>query len=133
MWMPSSSRPGSEISRSIRDPSASTTASWRAVELVDAEIGPHVDAVGERDPRLLEQRHAPVDDPLLELEIRHAEPDQPARSFVALVDDDAMPGGVELLGRGQAGRPGADDADRPACARRRQLRLRPSPRGTRAR
>ena len=70
-------------------------------QLVDRRVGAHVDAVDELDPGLLEQRDAPVDDPLLELEVRHAEPDQAARALVALVDDDAVPGGVELLGGGQ--------------------------------
>ena len=117
--------------RSIREPEREHDRVVARVELVDRQLRPDVDAVLEGDPRLLEQRDAAVDDPLLELEVGHAEADQAARALVALVDDDAVPGGVELLGDGQPRRPGADDADRPARVRmQRRLAAAPSPRGS---
>ena len=95
-------------------------------QLVDRQRAADLDAVDELDPGFLQERHPPVDDPLLELEVRHAEPDQPARALVALVDDDAVAHRVELFRGGQARRPGADHADAPRRAPDRGLRLHPA-------
>ena len=55
-----------------------------------------------------------LDHPLLDLEVRHAEADQPAAGLVALVDRDGVARAAQLLRRGQAGRTGADHRDRAA-------------------
>ena len=73
---------------------------------------PDVDVVDELDALLLEDVHAPVDDPLLELGVGHAEAHQPAGALVALVHGHRVAAAVELGGDGQPGRAGADDGDR---------------------
>src|SRR6185503_16488220 len=55
--------------------------------------------------------HAPLDDRLLDLEVRDAEAHQAARGLVALVQHHPVPGAAQLLGGGHPGRPGADDSD----------------------
>ena len=82
-----------------------------AAQLVGAHVAAHVHVVAELDPLLLEQVHAPVDDPLLELGVGHAEAQQPARALVALVDRDAVPELVQLGGHPEAGGSGADHGD----------------------
>ena len=82
-----------------------------AAQLVGAHVAAHVHVVAELDPLLREEVHAPVDDPLLELRVRHAEAEQPARPLVALVDRDAVPQLVQLVRHGQAGGPRADHGD----------------------
>ena len=86
-------------------------------QLGDRQVAPHVDAVLERDALLGEQRHAPVDDPLLELGVGHAEAQQAAGSLVALVDGDRVAVAVELGRDRQPGRSGADHADGVPAAR----------------
>jgi hypothetical protein len=73
-------------------------------ELLHRHVVPDVDAVLEPHSLGLELADAPIDEPLLELEVRHAEAQQAARALVALVHDHVVPGAVELLGGGQAGR-----------------------------
>ena len=64
----------------------------------------------------------PVQHGLLHLELGDAVAEQAADAVGALVDGDVVPGPGELLGGGQAGRPGPDDGDllagalRPASA-----------------
>ena len=90
------------------------------------DLAADVDAVQELDALGLEQRDAPVDDPLLELEVGHAEAQQAAGRLVALVDDDVVAAAVELVRRGEPGRARADDGDGLAGAERRRLRLDPA-------
>ena len=85
-------------------------------QLVGAHVTAHVHVVAELDPLLFEQVHAPVDDPLLELRVRHAEAQQPAGALVTLVDRDAVPELVQLGCHPESGRPGADDGDGPIGA-----------------
>jgi hypothetical protein len=87
-----------------------------AAELVGAHVAAHVHVVAELDPLHLEQVHAPVDDPLLELGVGHAEAEQPARPLVALIDRDAVPELVELRRHREPGGPGADHRDRAVAA-----------------
>jgi hypothetical protein len=86
-------------------------------QLGHRQVAPHVDAVFERDALVREQRHAPVDDPLLELGVGHPEAQQAAGSLVALVDGDRVAVAVELGCHRQAGRSGADHADGVPAAR----------------
>ncbi len=83
---PSSSRPGTGRSRGTREPVAITTASWRVAQLVGADVDADVDAVLEAHALGGELVEAPLDDPLLDLEVRHAEAHEPAAGLVALVD-----------------------------------------------
>ncbi len=54
---------------------------------------------------------AALDDPLLELEVGNAVHQEPADPIGALEDLDRVPGAVQLSGRGEAGRSGADHGD----------------------
>ncbi len=84
-------------------------------ELSSVDVAADLGVVFELDALLLEQRHAPVDHPLLELCVRDAEAHQAAGRLVALVDGDLVADLVELLGGGETGRAGADHGDR--CCR----------------
>src|SRR5919109_1127795 len=95
-------------------------------QLLGGEIAADVDAASELDPLLLEERDPPVDDPLLELRVRHSEAQQPAGRLVALVDRDHVAELVELRRDRQTRRPGADDAHGPAGALLRRLRHDPA-------
>jgi hypothetical protein len=97
-----------------------------AAEVVRADRAAHVDVAAELDPLVLEQLHAPVDDPLLELCVGHAESEQAAGRLVALVDRDPVAELVQLGGDGEAGRPGADHRDGAVRARLGRLRLDPA-------
>ena len=67
------------------------------VELVDRDVGADVDAVAELDTLGRELRDAALDQPFLDLELRHPEADEPARRLVALVDDHGLAGACQLL------------------------------------
>ena len=54
-------------------------------QLGGGDVAPDVGVVDELDPLLLEDRDPPIDDPLLELGVGHAESQQPPGSLVALV------------------------------------------------
>ena len=95
-------------------------------QVVGRDVASHVDAVPELDPLLLEEVHAPVDDPLLELGVRHSEAQQPARALVALVDGHRVAVAVQLGGHGQPGRAGADHADGVPAALGRRARHDPA-------
>ena len=103
------------------------------LQLLGGDVAPDVGVVLELDPLLLEDRHAAVDDRLLELGVGHAEAQQAARALVALVHGHRVAAAVELGGR-PPGRPGRSRRPRPSCptadpaARRRS-----TPRRTRAR
>ena len=80
---------------------------------VDADIGigAKLDAFG---PHLVD---APPDARFFQLEVGNAVHQQPARAIGPLEDGHAMPGAIELLGGGQAGRAAADDGHPLAGAR----------------
>ena len=80
-------------------------------QLVGADVDPDVHAVLEAHALGRELVQAPLDDPLLDLEVRHAEAHEPAARLVALVDGDGVAGAAQLLRGGEAGRAGADDRD----------------------
>ena len=103
-----------------------TTASCAARSSVGRDVDAHVDAVLEAHALGLELLQPPLDDPLLDLEVRHAEADQPAAGLVALVDRDRVPRAAQLLRGGQARRAGADHGDRAAGLDRRRLRHDPA-------
>src|SRR5215218_1850288 len=86
-------------------------------QLRRGDIDADIDAVAEPHALLLEQCDAAVDVVLLELEVGHAEAQQPARPLVALVYDDLVAGAVEMRRRRQPGRARPDDADAAAAAR----------------
>ena len=69
---------------------------------------------------------AAVEVALLHLELGDAVAQQPADAVGALEHDDGVPGARELLGGGQAGRPGPDHGDALAGAHRRHLRRHPA-------
>ena len=88
-WIPPSSRPGTGRSRATVAPTASTTASW-AARMSAAEIGragrPDRDPAHELRALAAHLIQAPVQDPLLHLELGDAVAQQSARLVVALVD-----------------------------------------------
>ena len=63
---------------------------------------------------------------LLHLEVGDAVAQQAADAVVALEHGDGVPGAGELLGGGEAGRPGADDGDGLAGEAPGRLRLHPA-------
>ena len=63
---------------------------------------------------------------LLELELGDAVAQQPADAVGALEDRDLVPGAVQLIGGGEAGRTRADDRDRLAGAPGRRTRHDPA-------
>ncbi len=83
---------------------ATTTASKRLAQLGRVDVAPDVDAELERHALGAHLVDAALDEVLLDLEVRHAEADQPATGLVALVHRDRMAGAAQLLGGGQAGR-----------------------------
>src|SRR5207302_7851697 len=80
-----------------------------------------VDAEAELDALLGELRQRPLDDVLLDLEVRDAEPEQAAARFVALEDGHRVPHAVELLRAREACGPAADDRHILSRSRRRRL------------
>ena len=95
---------------------AMTTASKRSSSSVGGDVGADLGVVDELDALLLEDGHPPVDDPLLELGVGHAEAQQAARALVALEDGDRVAALVELGGDRQARRAGSHHGHRPARA-----------------
>ncbi|CAB5036821.1 unannotated protein [freshwater metagenome] len=61
------------------------------LQLISADVDPHIDAVAELNAFIDQLLDATVDHVLLDLEVRHAEADQAARRFVALEDDNLVP------------------------------------------
>ena len=72
---------------------------------VDTDVDPGTE-LGALGAHLFQ---APVDVPLLHLELGDAVPQQPADAVVPLEHGDRVPGSGELLSSGQPGRPGTDD------------------------
>src|SRR5215212_6533562 len=95
-------------------------------ELVRGDVAAHVHVAAELDALVLEELHAPVDDPFLELGVGHAEAEQPAGRLVALVDRDRVAELVQLVCHGEARRPGADHGDPPVASGLRRLRRDPA-------
>ena len=85
-------------------------------ELAGVDVTSHVGVIDELDSLLLEDRDPPIDDALLELGVGHAEPHQPTRTLVALVDRDRVPALVELRRRRHPRRTAADHRNRLARA-----------------
>ncbi len=81
------------------------------MELLRVDVAPDLRVVLELHALLLEDLHAAVDHPLLELGVGHAKADQTARGLVALIDRDVVADLVELLGGGKAGGARADHGD----------------------
>ena len=90
-------------------------------QLRDVEIGADVDAEAELDALLRELRQPPLDDVLLDLEVRDAEPEQATARLVALEDGHRVPRAVELLRAREARGPAADDRHILSRSRRRRL------------
>jgi hypothetical protein len=78
-------------------------------QLLGADVDTDVDAQAQLHALGDQLLHAALDDGLLDLEVGDAEADEPPGRLVALVEDDAVPGAAQLLRRGHARRPGADD------------------------
>ena len=95
-------------------------------ELVGADVDADVDAVAELDPLGDELAEPPLDESLLDLELRHAEADEPAARLVPLVDGDRVAGPGQLLGAGEPGRARADDGHGAAAAAGRRARHDPA-------
>ena len=87
---------------------------------------------GSRRPRA-HLVDAALDDALLDLEVRHAEADEPAGGLVALEEHDRMAGAAQLLRGGHARGARADDGDAAAGLEQRAAAGRPSPPPTRGR
>ena len=94
-------------------------------QVVGRDVTADLDAVSDLDPLGGELLHAALDGGLLDLELRHAEANEPAGGLVALEQHDGVPGAAQLLRRGHAGGAGADDGDAHAGLDGR--RLRPDP------
>ena len=82
-----------------------------ADELVRGQIDADMHAVMEDDALGLHLRDTAVDQMLLHLEVGNAVAQQSAGFLILLVDMRLMADARELLRRGEAGRPGADDGD----------------------
>ena len=95
-------------------------------DLGEAGIAADFEAAVEDDAALFEQGDAASDDGLFELEIGDAVDQQPAHAVMPVVDLDLIAAPAQLLGRGEPGRPRADDADRAAELARRRRRLDPA-------
>src|SRR5882724_527279 len=80
-------------------------------QLGNVEINANVDAEAELDALVAELCEPPLDDVLLDLEVRDAEPDQAAAGLVALEDSHRVTRTVELLSARESRRAGADDRD----------------------
>ena len=109
--MPPRSRPGIGRSRAAVAPPASTIASNVGAQLVGGDVDADVDAgaeLGALGPHLVQP---PVEVALLHLELGDAVAQQPADAVGALEHDHVVARPGQLLGRGQPGRPGADDRD----------------------
>ncbi len=91
----------------------------RRAQLLDIDVRAHVDAEPELDALGAQLVDTALDEPLLDLELRHAEAHEPTGRLVALVDDDALPRPCELLRAREPGRARADHGDAPPGARRR--------------
>ena len=111
----------------MRAPVAITTASNDA-QLLDGDVAADVDAEAELDALGRELLDPALDDPLLDLEVRNAEADEPAACLVALEHGHRVPGARELLRARHARRPGADHGDRPSGLATAAAAARPSPR-----
>ena len=90
-------------------------------ELVAADVHPDVDAVAHLDALGEQLVEAPFDEPLLDLELGHAEPHEATRRLVTLEHGDGVPRSGELLRAGETRRARPDDRDGAAA----QLRRRP--------
>ena len=91
-------------------------------QLLRGHVDADVDAVAEDDALRLELLHAPLDEPLLDLEVGHAEAHETAGRLVALVDRDRMAGARQLLRAREPRGAGTDDCHAPAAARASGLR-----------
>ena len=65
--------------------------------LVGLDVDTDVDADAEDDALVRELTQPPLDDPLLDLEVGHAEAHEPAPGLVALEHRDVVAGAVQLL------------------------------------
>ena len=122
---PASSRPGDgEVAR-VLGAAGEQHRVVVALELRGRDVAADLDVAVEGHalgPHLLD---APLDDVFLHLEVGDAVAEQAAGLGVLLVDMHVVAGAGELLGRGEAGGPGADDGD--ALAGLRVRRLGPDP------
>ena len=120
--MPLRSRPGTLRSRGAVAPPASTIASYVAPQLVDRHVDADVAIRLELDALVAHQRQAAVEKPLFHLECRNPVPQQTADTVGALEHGDEVARPVQLIGRGETGRPGTDDRDALAGAGHRRTR-----------
>ncbi len=85
-----------------------------SVKVAPQRVGGHVladaDAGNEAHPPGPQHVHPPLDQRLVELHVGDAVHQQPADTIGALKDGHFVADGVELVGAGQPGRPGADDS-----------------------
>ena len=98
----------------------------RAPQLGRLDVDTDLDAVAELDALGLELREPALDEPLLDLELGHAEPDEAAGGLVSLEHRHRVAGPVELLRARETGRAGADDGDRGPGSHRRWPRHDPT-------
>ena len=97
-----------------------------APQLVDRHVDADVAAGLELDAFVAHQRQAAVEKPLLHLECGNPVPQQAADAVRALEHRDEVARPVQLIGRGEAGRPGSDDRDALAGADDRRTRGHPA-------
>src|SRR5688500_4033362 len=95
-------------------------------DLLRRDLAADVDVAFEDDALVLEDLHAAVDDPLLQLVVRDAEANEPSDPLVAFIDGDRVAGVVELRGNRHPGGTRADDADGRARAVLRRARYDPA-------
>src|SRR5438067_2350745 len=95
-------------------------------ELRDVDGAPDVGAEDELDSLGGQLLDAALDEPLLDLELWHPEPDETAGRLVALVDGHVMARPRELLRAREPGGARADDCDAAPGARRGRLRHDPA-------
>ena len=125
--MPSRSRPwiGEEVERLLRAAGHQQRV-VAVLELLRRDVFADVGIAMEGHAFRFHLLHAPVDDPLLHLEVGDAVAQQAAGLGVLFVDVHVVAGARQLLGRGETGRARADDGDALAGLLLRRLRRDPA-------
>ncbi len=84
-------------------------------QLLGGDVGADVHPAAQLDALGAKLLHAPLDDRLLDLEVRHPEAHEASDRLVALEQRDGVAGAPQLLGGGHPGRARADHGDRAAA------------------
>ena len=115
-WIEASSRPGTAKIARHAAADRDDHGVEALVELLGGDVRADVDVVAKLDALLLEDGHAAIDDPLLQLGVGDAEAQQATGPLVALEHGHRVAALIELGGDRQPRRAGAHDGHRAAGA-----------------